>query len=137
MNIPPSTLSRTTKYCTAIKHELQIKGHATNHQLLKALQDNYPGLSATTVHRATARLYERGEIGIAPPDKHGAMRYDAKILAHDHFHCASCDRLRDTDIKDAVAPIIETAVGDCRISGRLTVSGICSGCIQSSGKDKR
>ena len=67
---------RQSRYCTAIVSELQTLGHATNTQLLAALQRSYPTLSATTVHRATARLAQRGDIATAPPDSSGAMRYD-------------------------------------------------------------
>ena len=129
------TQQRQTKYCNAIREILTMKGHATNSELLAQLRKFFPGLSATTVHRATSRLAARGEIAIAPAAKDGSMRYDANITPHDHFLCSSCDLLRDTDVKDKITPILETSIGDCRISGRLTISGVCKRCINLNRKE--
>lgn len=127
--------TRQTKYCNSIKSTLATKGHATNSELLIELRKSFPELSATTVHRATVRLSTRGEIGIAPSSKDGSMRYDANIEPHDHFLCNNCDLLRDTDVKDEITPILETSIGDCRISVRLTISGVCRECINLSRKE--
>lgn len=119
---------RQTKYCSAIERILARLGHATNAELLAELQKLYPDVSATTVHRASARLAERGSIAIAPPSHDGAMRYDANTQAHDHFMCTNCGMIRDADVKDAVVPILESSMDGCHISGRLTISGICKKC---------
>lgn len=121
---------RQTKYCTAIERILSELGHATNTELLTALRLEFPALSATTVHRASARLADRGQISIAPPAIDGSMRYDTNTSPHDHFVCLSCGMLRDADVKDEVIPILEAAIGDCRISGQLTISGICKLCLR-------
>jgi Fe2+ or Zn2+ uptake regulation protein len=125
-----SANTRQTKYCDALKNTLALYGHATNSELLRELRKSFPELSATTVHRATSRLAERGDIGIAPASKDGSMRYDTNTAPHDHFKCSSCDLLRDTNVKDRVTPILEASIGDCQISGRLTISGVCKQCIK-------
>lgn len=107
-------------------------GHATNAELLAELKQQFPTLSATTVHRATTRLAARGMIGVAPADKDGSMRYDANTRPHDHFLCSSCGMLRDADVKHKVTPILEASIGDCRISGRLTISGLCKTCMKGN-----
>lgn len=119
---------RQTKYCQAIEVALAALGHATNAELLAYINALYPGVSATTVHRATARLASRGTIALAPPAHDGSMRYDNNTKPHDHFSCTECGLLRDTDVRDQVIPILETTIGDCSISGRLTISGICKQC---------
>jgi Fur family peroxide stress response transcriptional regulator len=123
-------LQRQTKYCQAIEHSLKIHGHATNAELLESLRETFPALSATTVHRATARLAARGDIAIAPASNDGSMRYDANIMPHDHFQCQNCDLLRDTNVKDKIVPILEQSINGCSISGQLTISGICKTCIE-------
>ncbi|MFO0882058.1 MAG: transcriptional repressor [Candidatus Saccharimonadales bacterium] len=128
MNVATDVQSRQTKYCEAIEHALKLKGHATNSELITLLRESFPELSATTVHRATARLAAHGTIGVAPPTVDGSMRYDANIQPHDHFSCSKCGILRDTDIKQQIIPILEQSIGDCSISGRITVSGICKNC---------
>lgn len=126
-----STAQRQTKYCRAIQAVLESMGHATNAELLIELRKTYPGLSATTVHRATTRLASRETIALAPSSHDGLIRYDANTAPHDHFLCTGCGLLRDTDIKDRVVPILESAIADCRISGRLTINGICKQCKES------
>ena len=120
---------RQTKYCQAIEHELLSVGHATNAELLLILRKSFPDLSATTIHRATTRLATRGVIAIAPSTCDGSMRYDANIIPHDHFQCSLCGKLRDANIKDQVIPILEAVIGDCNISGQLTINGTCKKCM--------
>ena len=125
---------RQTKYCQAIEVTLTNMGHATNNELLIELRKSYPDLSATTVHRATARLSARGIIAIAPTSHDGSMRYDTNVVPHDHFLCTNCGILRDTDVKNKMIPILESAIGDCHISGRLTISGICKKCKEETNE---
>lgn len=130
------TAQRQTKYCNEIVRNLKLVGHATNAELLNILRKTFPELSATTVHRATARLASRGVIGIAPQDKDGSMQYDSNIKPHDHFQCNSCGVLKDADVKDKIAPILESSVDECSISGQLTISGICNKCLENIGGKK-
>ena len=125
-----TTNQRQTKYCKSIELALKQLGHATNAELITTLRERYPDVSATTVHRATARLAERGVIATAPASTDGSMRYDANIMPHDHFLCNQCDHLRDTDIKDRVIPILEFEFKNCSVSGRLTISGTCNKCMK-------
>lgn len=106
-------------------------GHATNHELLENLRKTYPELSATTVHRITTRLHERGELQLAPSGRDGALRYDNNQTVHDHFICSACGLIRDASLGDSVRPAIEQAIGsDCSLSGSLTVSGVCKNCYK-------
>lgn len=126
-----SNSSRQTKYCLAIKTLLEKRGHASNAELLEALRATFPDVSATTIHRATARLAARGELAVAPPTETGAMRYDANTAPHDHFSCSNCGKLVDTDIAEEVSELLATSIEGCRISGRILVSGICKQCSQA------
>jgi len=125
---------RSTKYCLAIKDRLEAVGHATNAELLCYLRDFFPDLSATTVHRVTARLLLRGEISIAPAKYEGSMCYDSNIVPHDHFKCSSCGLLKDIDIKDRIISILEESIDDCGIYGRLVINGKCKKCIRKQGE---
>lgn len=124
---------RTTKYVSLVRRSMQKLGHATNHELLEMARVDYPKLSATTIHRITNRLLQKGELQLAPSSKSNVLRFDSNLAAHDHFMCEACDMLRDVDLGEIVRPQIEKAIGDgCAISGSLTVSGVCRGC-----KDKK
>ncbi len=133
MNIAePKT--RQTKYCTQIENIVRTLGHASNAQILAELHQTFPDVSATTVHRATARLANRGELGIAPADLTGAMRYDSNIEPHDHFLCSRCGLLRDVDIAGHIKPLLTDLIEGCSVSGRVTVTGICKDCERKEGK---
>lgn len=124
-----SSETRSTKYSKAIVPVLARLGHATNARLLSELRQQFPEVSATTVHRATARLADRGEIAIAPPAPDGSMRYDANTTPHDHFACQACSNIRDLHVASELIPRIETELGGCKISGQLLVSGVCGHCL--------
>lgn len=122
-------MDRATKYSQAIKHYMQVAGHATNAELHAMLQQQFPDVSATTVHRITTRLVERGELLLAPSGSANVQRFDANLQPHDHFICQSCGQLRDAQLAKIIKPFIEQAIGnDCHISGQLTISGICKKC---------
>lgn len=123
------SLDRTTRYVAAVRTYMHHVGHATNTEIRLALCEEFPGISATTVHRITARLFEHRELQLAPSAHDGAMRYDVNVRAHDHFMCHRCGVLRDAQLDAVIRPLIQDAVGDgCVISGSLTVSGICKQC---------
>ncbi|MFZ1360666.1 MAG: transcriptional repressor [Candidatus Saccharimonadales bacterium] len=120
--------ARTTKYTAAVQQFVMRAGHATNAEILAALQSDYPDLSATTVHRITCRMAERGTLQLAP-SLDNTMRYDANLTPHDHFMCNGCGMLKDATLGDTLRPAIEKTIGDgCSISGSLTVSGLCKYC---------
>lgn len=120
---------RETKYSRAVMEVLGSCGHATNSELQSLLAKNFPDISSTTVHRSTARLLERGLLAQAPPTSDGSMRYDANMRPHDHFICTSCGGLRDIDVADAVVPLVSSALGGCKITGRLVIHGSCKKCL--------
>lgn len=122
-------LTRTTKYTTEVEQVLNNLKHATNLEILENLRENYPEVTATTVHRVTSRLAERGIIAEAPYDKHGSVRYDSNVELHDHFLCQTCGGIRDIDIAAEVIPTISKALGGCRITGRLVIYGSCETCL--------
>lgn len=119
---------RNTKYSQAIAAALEKAGHATNAELLSLLKEAFPDLSATTVHRVTARMAERGVISVAPSALDGSMRYDFNLNPHDHFTCVGCNNIRDLNVAAELLPKIEAELGGCKISGRLVVSGTCNHC---------
>lgn len=125
----PPVHERTSKYIEATRQALRNLRHATNGELLAVLHQEYPEVSATTVHRITARMLERGEVQLAPSGTGNVLRYDSNLQPHDHFMCTHCGAVRDAELGSAVRPLIEQALGgDCTISGSLTVSGLCKKC---------
>ena len=123
-----NVIARQTKYCKEVGNILHNEKHATNNEILVLLKKIYPKVSATTVHRVTARLAERGLIAYAPPVADGSMRYDSITESHDHFMCSHCGVLRNAMIREKIALIVEQSIDDCEISGPLLITGVCKQC---------
>ena len=129
---------RAGRYVVAIREILAELGHATNNDILERLREDYPDISATTVHRITARLVDNGILRLAPNGLTAEMRFDANNRPHDHFKCELCGALRDADFGDEIRPYIERSIGaGCRISGNLTVSGVCGCCCRREDGRRR
>lgn len=127
-----STTSRQTRYVNAVYGALQELKHSTNLELQHEVQKTYPEVSATTVHRVSGRLKERGLIGTAPKPANGSERYDSSVKLHHHFMCIKCGRLCDVpDTPEGQIAIKQLAKlsRDCAISGSLTLQGICKKCV--------
>ncbi len=123
------TAVKNTRYSVAVRDYLRHSGHATNAQILQHLRQSYPDLSATTVHRITTRLLERGTIACAPLSKDHAIRFDTNLEPHDHFQCTRCDRIQDVVLPKELFDSIQQTMGGCKLSGRLTVQGACKKCV--------
>lgn len=119
---------RKSKYCNAGLRILKELGHATNAELHQAVQVEYPLVSLTTIHRVTSRLAARGEIGVAPSDAKGTLRYDKSNAPHDHFMCTKCSRLQDIAIAEKIRGLLRVELPECCPSGQITVCGICKMC---------
>lgn len=131
INTAVASTSRQTKYATAVYETLQELKHATNGEILDSVQEKYPEVSATTIHRVTARLKLRGLIGYAPKPANGSERYDITAEPHHHFMCATCSGVCDVpETKDArrVIEQLKDLSGECALVGTLTLSGICKKC---------
>jgi Fur family transcriptional regulator, peroxide stress response regulator len=121
---------RTTKYTSLVHKCLETEGHATNMTILQHVQRAYPSVSATTIHRITSRMVERGELTLAPATNNNSLRFDARLSPHDHFQCLRCDCLRDMDIPQEIITSLQKSTGDCRFTGRLNIQGICADCLR-------
>lgn len=123
--------NRQTRYVGAVIEALTTLGHATNLELLGEVQKAYPGVSATTIHRVTARLKERGVIASAPKARDGSERYDITAEDHHHFVCNQCGRVCDvanTEESREVIARLKQLSGECAIAGSLTMEGTCKYC---------
>jgi Fe2+ or Zn2+ uptake regulation protein len=120
---------RETKYARAVMAYMQTVGHAVNAEVIGHLRLEYPELSATTVHRLTARMVQRGQLAQAPPSRGNAARLDANLTPHDHFECLNCGCLRDVILPQELFDSLQTMLQGCRFEGRLTIQGTCTKCL--------
>jgi Fe2+ or Zn2+ uptake regulation protein len=124
--------TRNTKYTKELQLIIERLGHATNSELQKELMKIFPDVSATTIHRITARMLERGELIEAPADSQGSMRFDSTLSPHDHFICQGCEGIRNLDIARDFLPKISKELGGCKITGRLVIHGSCEKCLKKN-----
>ena len=132
-----NTNERQTKYATTVYEVFKELKHATNIQILEAVQQTYPEVSATTIHRVTARLKERGKIGCAPKPTNGSERYDITPEPHHHFMCVSCSGICDVPETEEARRVIEQLKelsGECALAGTLTLRGVCKKCKPETAK---
>ena len=126
-------MERSTRYIRDVQSYVKRKHHATNGEILDYLQLKYPHVSATTIHRITSRLVERGRLALAPPARGNVTRFDSTTDLHDHFVCSNCDLVRNAYVADAIRPILEQSIGEgCQISGSLIVAGLCKKCSKEA-----
>ena len=133
MNGQTAVSSRQTKYVSAVTEALRVLRHATNLELQQEVQKIHPEVSATTIHRVTARLKERGVISCAPKPTNGSERYDITPTPHHHFMCVTCSRICDVPETQEAAMVIhqlKELSGECAIAGTLTMRGICKRCAK-------
>lgn len=111
----------------AVLAALRGRGHATNLDLHAALVEEIPALSLTSLHRITARLLARGEIGLGPSEGRQVL-LDARPAPHDHFVCTSCGGVLDIDVPESAIRSIQDQLGRHLVRDGIVVRGRCESC---------
>lgn len=124
-----NSLSRNTKYTNAVMEAMSRLHHATNAEIQTELAKEFPGVSATTIHRVTSRLAVTGRLAHAPADENGNFRYDYNTLPHHHFYCNCCKSLKDISLDKTVIDHLKSEIDDCQITSSLMISGSCKKCV--------
>lgn len=117
----------TTIQTETVRRTLERLGHATNADLHAALADVLPELALTSLHRITARMLDRGEIGLAPSDGRQVV-LDARADPHDHFVCTSCGGILDIHVPESAIDSIQQQLGRHLVRDGIVVRGRCASC---------
>lgn len=117
----------TTIQTDTVLTALRRLGHATNLELHAAIADQLPQLALTSLHRITARMVERGEIGLAPSDGRQVI-LDARSETHDHFVCTECGGILDIALPDSMLSMIQDQLGRNLVRDGIVVRGRCERC---------
>lgn len=123
---------RNTPQTTAIYDALSRLHHATNIELLTAVQSQFPDISATTVHRITKRLVQEGRIGELRSPLDGTMLFDANPNPHYHFGCRPCGAVQDISLTPELISGLKEAIGKPIIAGSLDIVGVSATCPKLS-----
>jgi Fe2+ or Zn2+ uptake regulation protein len=105
--------------------------HATAEEVLAAVSERLPNVSAPTVY-ATLELFE--ELGLVRRIRlgPGAALYDPRPDRHDHLVCSSCGRVEDIDGGVDTAGAVRSARrrGFRPERAEVLVSGLCASCAR-------
>lgn len=105
------------------------KNHPTVDMIYKALVDEIPTLSKTTVYN-TLNLFIEKQIAIVIVIEENETRYDADINFHGHFKCESCGHVIDIEINPE--SISFEALNSYQINEHhLYFKGICKNCLET------
>jgi len=103
------------------------KEHPTVDIIYKALIDEIPTLSKTTVYN-TLNLFVENDIVSLITIEDNETRYDANTSLHGHFKCEVCGRVIDFDIE--LINIKADDVDEFQINERhVYFKGICKNCM--------
>jgi Fe2+ or Zn2+ uptake regulation protein len=107
--------------------------HVTAEEVLAAVSDRLPNVSAPTVY-ATLDLFE--DLGLVRRIRLGgaAALYDPRLDRHDHLVCSSCGRVEDIDGGVDTAGAVRAARrrGFHAERAEVLVSGLCEICARRS-----
>lgn len=107
----------------------ELDRHVTAEDVLHAVNDRLPGVSAPTIY-ATLELF--GELGIVRRVARagGPTLYEPRPEPHDHAVCTACGRVEDLASPVDVSAALRAArrTGFVPDRGELTVTGSCASC---------
>jgi Fe2+ or Zn2+ uptake regulation protein len=104
-------------------------GHVTAEAVFGEVSQRMPGVSLPTVYATLELLEELGQVRRVPGAT-GAVMFDARTDAHDHFVCRRCGAVADLDCGTdrAAALLAATALGFRPDDAQVVVCGLCADC---------
>jgi Fe2+ or Zn2+ uptake regulation protein len=107
---------------------LNTKEHPTVDDIYRALVDEIPTLSKTTVYN-TLNLFIEKQIAVVIVIEENETRYDVEMNFHGHFKCEKCGKVSDVDIDPEV--INFDSLNEFQINEHhLYFKGICKDCLE-------
>lgn len=105
------------------------KNHPTVDMIYKALVDEIPTLSKTTVYN-TLNLFIEKQIAVVIVIEENETRYDAHMDFHGHFKCESCGNVIDIDVNPENINL--DVLDQFQINEHhLYFKGICKNCLKN------
>jgi Fe2+ or Zn2+ uptake regulation protein len=104
-------------------------GHVTAEGVFGQVSERMPGVSLPTVYATLELLEELGQVRRVPGAT-GAVMFDARTDAHDHFVCRRCGAVADLDCGTDHAVVLQaaTALGFRPDDAQVVVCGLCADC---------
>jgi Fe2+ or Zn2+ uptake regulation protein len=104
-------------------------GHTTAEAVFGLVSERLPGVSLPTVYATLELLEELGQVRRVPAGS-GAVLFDSRAEAHDHFVCRRCGAVADLDSDANHVPVLDAAAAlGCRPDDvQAIVTGLCAAC---------
>jgi len=104
-------------------------GHVTAEAVFGQVSERLPGVSLPTVYATLELLEQLGQVRRVPAGS-GAVVFDSRAEAHDHFICRRCGAIADLDSAADHTPVLDAASAlGCRADdAQVIVSGLCAAC---------
>jgi Fe2+ or Zn2+ uptake regulation protein len=105
-------------------------GHVTAEAVFGQVSRRMPGVSLPTVYATLELLEELGQVRRVPGAT-GAVMFDSRTDAHDHFVCRRCGAVADIDCGTDHAAALEaaTTLGFRPDVAQVVVCGLCADCV--------
>jgi Fe2+ or Zn2+ uptake regulation protein len=109
---------------------IQHKNHPTVDIIFKALVQEIPTLSKTTVYNTLKLFLEQGIVQLLVIEEN-ETRYDADISTHGHFKCQECGHVYDIRINLSCVDLAELEIH--RVNEQhIYFKGICNRCLNEN-----
>jgi Fur family ferric uptake transcriptional regulator len=121
---------RMTPQRRAIVAEImRTQGHISPTALTRKVQDEMPGVNASTIYRTLSLLEEVGVLAHAHLES-GAEYHRAEEAGHVHLACSRCGAEDDLSLEEAEAlqRLIEQHRGFTPDLTHFAISGLCADC---------
>ncbi|MEG6614920.1 Fur family transcriptional regulator [Peptococcaceae bacterium 1198_IL3148] len=108
-----------------VKH----KNHPTVDGIFKALINEIPTLSKTTVYNTLKLFLEQGIVQLLVIEEN-ETRYDADTSTHGHFKCEQCGKVYDISVDLSDVDLTELEKHQVN-EQHIYFKGICHGCLNN------
>jgi Fe2+ or Zn2+ uptake regulation protein len=107
----------------------EAHGHTTAESVFGQVSERLPGVSLPTVYATLELLEELGQVRRVPGAS-GAVLFDSRTDAHDHFVCRRCGAVADLESGADHADVLRSAAarGFAPDDAQVVVSGLCADC---------
>jgi Fur family ferric uptake transcriptional regulator len=113
---------------------MRTPGHISPTALARKVQDEMPGVNASTIYRTLSLLEDVGVLAHAHLEG-GAEYHRAEDAGHVHLTCSNCGTEDDLSLDEAssLARLIERHNGFRADLAHFAISGLCSDCQRLAG----
>lgn len=110
-----------------MRYMLTHRTHPTVDEIYRALIDEYPTMSRTTVYNTLRVLVEKGCVLGLDIDSNNT-RYDGFTEPHAHFLCKCCGNVIDVPLESA----LPLPAGMHTHEAQVYFKGVCDNCIKTN-----